>query len=126
MPGWAGVLRISGLILFFAALCLGLIWILQAWQARAYGERLLNLVAGFIFVPGGLWAVIDWQSHTDVRYLSLASFLALAGVNLAAALMGLLQDEPAEVIAILCVTTKYRVIAYQESSELYSALRFSG
>ena len=32
----------------------------------------------------------------------------------AAALMGLLQDEPAEVFAILCVTTKYRVIAYHE------------
>ena len=95
MPGWAGVLRISGLILFFAALCLGLIWILQAWQARAYGERLLNLVAGFIFVPGGLWAVIDWQSHTDVRYLSLASFLALAGVNLAAALIAALVPRQA-------------------------------
>ena len=31
-----------------------------------------------------------------------------------AALMALLQDEPAEVFAILCVTTKYRVIAYHE------------
>ena len=32
----------------------------------------------------------------------------------AAALMPLLQDEPAEVFAILCLTTKYRVIAYHE------------
>ena len=32
----------------------------------------------------------------------------------AAALMALLQDEPAEVFAILCLTTKYRVIAYHE------------
>jgi DNA repair protein RadC len=34
----------------------------------------------------------------------------------AAALMALLQDEPAEVFAILCLTTKYRVIAYHEVS----------
>ena len=32
----------------------------------------------------------------------------------AAALMTLLQDEPAEVFAILCLTTKYQVIAYHE------------
>lgn len=32
----------------------------------------------------------------------------------AAGLMALLQDEPAEVFAILCLTTKYRVIAYHE------------
>ena len=30
------------------------------------------------------------------------------------ALMTILQDEPAEVFAILCLTTKYRVIAYHE------------
>lgn len=34
----------------------------------------------------------------------------------AAALMPLLQDEPAEVFAILCLTTKHRVIAYHEVS----------
>ena len=34
----------------------------------------------------------------------------------AAALMALLQDEPAEVFAILCLTTKHRVIAYHEVS----------
>ena len=34
----------------------------------------------------------------------------------AAALMTLLQDEPAEVFAILCLTTKHRVIAYHEVS----------
>jgi DNA repair protein RadC len=34
----------------------------------------------------------------------------------ASALMTLLQDEPAEVFAILCLTTKYRVIAYHEVS----------
>ena len=28
--------------------------------------------------------------------------------------MALLQDEPAEVFAILCLTTKYQVIAYHE------------
>jgi DNA repair protein RadC len=32
----------------------------------------------------------------------------------AAALVALLQDEPTEVFAILCLTTKYRVIAYHE------------
>ena len=32
----------------------------------------------------------------------------------AAELMALLQDEPAEVFAILCLTTKYQVIAYHE------------
>ena len=32
----------------------------------------------------------------------------------AAALMAVLQDEPAEVFAILCLTTKHRVIAYHE------------
>src|SRR5438067_1323755 len=30
------------------------------------------------------------------------------------ALMTILQNEPAEVFAILCLTTKYRVIAYHE------------
>jgi DNA repair protein RadC len=30
--------------------------------------------------------------------------------------MTMLQDEPSEVFAILCVTTKYRVIAYHEVS----------
>jgi DNA repair protein RadC len=34
----------------------------------------------------------------------------------AASLMTMLQDEPSEVFAILCVTTKYRVIAYHEFS----------
>ncbi len=34
----------------------------------------------------------------------------------AASLMTMLQDEPSEVFAILCVTTKYRVIAYYEVS----------
>ena len=34
----------------------------------------------------------------------------------ASALMTLLQDEPAEVFAILCLTTKHRVIAYHEVS----------
>ena len=34
----------------------------------------------------------------------------------AAAFMALLQDEPAEVFAILCLTTKHRVIAYHEVS----------
>jgi DNA repair protein RadC len=34
----------------------------------------------------------------------------------AASLMTVLQDEPAEVFAILCVTTKHRVIAYHEVS----------
>jgi DNA repair protein RadC len=34
----------------------------------------------------------------------------------AAALVTMLQDEPAEVFAILCLTTKYRVIAYHEVS----------
>ena len=34
----------------------------------------------------------------------------------AAALVALLQDEPTEVFAILCLTTKYRVIAYHEVS----------
>ena len=34
----------------------------------------------------------------------------------AAALMTVLQDEPAEVFAILCVSTKHRVIAYHEVS----------
>ena len=32
------------------------------------------------------------------------------------AFMALLQDEPAEVFAILCLTTKHRVIAYHEVS----------
>ena len=32
------------------------------------------------------------------------------------ALMTILHDEPAEVFAILCLTTKYRVIAYHEVS----------
>jgi DNA repair protein RadC len=32
------------------------------------------------------------------------------------ALMTILQDEPAEVFAILCLSTKYRVIAYHEVS----------
>jgi len=34
----------------------------------------------------------------------------------ASALMTLLQDEPSEVFAILCLTTKHRVIAYHEVS----------
>lgn len=34
----------------------------------------------------------------------------------ASALMTLLQDEPAEVFAILCLTTKHRMIAYHEVS----------
>jgi DNA repair protein RadC len=34
----------------------------------------------------------------------------------ASLLMTLLQDEPAEVFAILCLTTKHRVIAYHEVS----------
>ena len=34
----------------------------------------------------------------------------------AASLVTMLQDEPSEVFAILCVTTKYRVIAYHEVS----------
>ena len=34
----------------------------------------------------------------------------------AASLMTMLQDEPSEVFAVLCVTTKYRVIAYHEVS----------
>ena len=34
----------------------------------------------------------------------------------AAALVALLEDEPTEVFAILCLTTKYRVIAYHEVS----------
>ena len=34
----------------------------------------------------------------------------------AAALVALLQDEPGEVFAILCVSTKHRVIAYHEVS----------
>ena len=34
----------------------------------------------------------------------------------ASTLMTLLQDEPAEVFAILCLTTKHRVIAYHEVS----------
>ncbi len=34
----------------------------------------------------------------------------------AASLMALLQDEPSEVFAILCLTTKHRVIAYHEVS----------
>jgi len=34
----------------------------------------------------------------------------------APALMAILQDEPAEVFAILCLTTKHRVIAYHEVS----------
>ena len=34
----------------------------------------------------------------------------------ASVLMELLQDEPAEVFAILCLTTKLRVIAYHEVS----------
>ena len=34
----------------------------------------------------------------------------------AASLMTVLQDEPSEVFAILCVTTKHRVIAYHEVS----------
>lgn len=34
----------------------------------------------------------------------------------AAALVALLQDEPTEVCAILCLTTKHRVIAYHEVS----------
>jgi len=34
----------------------------------------------------------------------------------AAALLALLQDEPTEVFAILCLSTKHRVIAYHEVS----------
>ena len=34
----------------------------------------------------------------------------------AAVLMALLQDEPGEVFAILCLSTKHRVIAYHEVS----------
>jgi DNA repair protein RadC len=34
----------------------------------------------------------------------------------AAALMAVLQDQPTEVFAILCLTTKHRVIAYHEVS----------
>jgi len=34
----------------------------------------------------------------------------------AVSLMTVLQDEPSEVFAILCVTTKHRVIAYHEVS----------
>jgi DNA repair protein RadC len=34
----------------------------------------------------------------------------------AISLMTMLQDEPSEVFAILCITTKYRVIAYHEVS----------
>ena len=34
----------------------------------------------------------------------------------AAALMSVLQDEPAEVFVIMCLTTKHRVIAYHEVS----------
>src|SRR5205085_1113978 len=41
----------------------------------------------------------------------------------APALMAILQDEPAEVFAILCLTTKHRVIAYHEVSRGHA--RFS-
>ena len=34
----------------------------------------------------------------------------------AAALMAVLQDEPSEVFAILCLTTKHRIVAYHEVS----------
>jgi DNA repair protein RadC len=34
----------------------------------------------------------------------------------AASLMTMLQDEPSEVFAILCITTKHRVIGYHEVS----------
>ncbi len=34
----------------------------------------------------------------------------------AAAFMAILQDEPAEVFAMICLTTKHRVIAYHEVS----------
>ena len=34
----------------------------------------------------------------------------------AASLITMLQDEPSEVFAILCITTKHRVIAYHEVS----------
>ena len=34
----------------------------------------------------------------------------------AATLMAVLQDQPTEVFAILCLTTKHRVIAYHEVS----------
>ena len=34
----------------------------------------------------------------------------------AASLVTMLQDEPSEVFAILCITTKHRVIAYHEVS----------
>ena len=43
----------------------------------------------------------------------------------ASALMTALQDQPGEVFAILCVSTKLRVIAYHEAVEARSTPRWS-
>jgi DNA repair protein RadC len=53
----------------------------------------------------------DGAGHAVIVGRSLTS-----PTDSAAALLALLQDEPTEVFAILCLTTKHRVIAYHEVS----------
>src|SRR5438093_1625871 len=60
---------------------------------------------------------VRYSVRKDSEGRSVAVGRALKSPNDAAwTFMTLLQDEPAEVFAMLCLTTKHRVIAYHEVS----------
>ena len=66
-------------------------------------------------------AVVETGSGEDLRKDRDGQPIVVGRVldrpwDAASALMTLLQDEPLEVFAILCLTTKHRVIAYHEVS----------
>ena len=55
------------------------------------------------------------RKDVDGRAVAVGRMLGRPSES-AAALMSVLQDEPAEVFVIMCLTTKHRVIAYHEVS----------
>lgn len=52
-----------GILFFFALLCLGLRWMLRAWNAVSFARRFGNLFAGFVLLPALTWLLLGLHFH---------------------------------------------------------------
>jgi Glycoside Hydrolase Family 113 len=79
---------VAGTVIFFAALCFGLRWMLSGWPAANFLRRLGNLLAGFVLLP-----VLPWLGFRLVRRFSLWPYALI--LIAPAALAAILASAPA-------------------------------
>jgi hypothetical protein len=71
---------VASFIIFFAALCVGLRWMLNGWVRSGYWVRVGSLLAGFVVLPLSVWGALRLFTEFGFGPLTLPFLLVVPGV----------------------------------------------